>query len=192
MKKIISTLVLICLCNPAFSAPILPIEFEGQPQILFKDLNTDACGVRFLGAQSPEIFDKSAKVFIPDASFMIYRQGVGMVKAVLLETTMGGMIKESKIMTFKTFWMKANNHPQTAPTSGMAVDGENKGSKIYISSLDSVLSVLVGLMSGEKIKLGYVFEDEAKNLIVSGKVTLSDSERQEVMNCLEELKVLGK
>lgn len=45
-------------------------------------------------------------------------------------------------------------------------------------------------MSGEKIKLAYKFKDESKNMILYGKVSLSEDDFKQIEGCMGELATL--
>ena len=177
--------------NNSFAERLLPIDFIGQPQMMLKESNTNACGIRIVGIQSPaDISNKSEPIFIADASFMIYRNNIGIVKALISESTVGAFLKQSKNVNpkiFNTFWMKADSHPATAPIQGQAVNGETAGSKIYVTDTDSVINLYSAAMSGETIKLAYKFKDDSKSIILYGKVALSEDDSKQVQSCMNEL-----
>jgi hypothetical protein len=194
MRKVILSLLIILFCNSCFAERLLPVDFIGQPQMLLKDSNVNACGIRFVGLQSPaDASDNAAPIWIADASFMLYRNNIGLVKALISESTVGELYKKNKKetqKTFNTFWMKADNNPATTPIKGRAVDGESAGSKIYATETDSVISLYSAVMSGEQIKLAYKFKDETKSMILYGKVSLSEDDFKQIKGCIDELATL--
>ena len=191
MKKVLLSLVILLFCNSSFAERLLPVDFIGQPQMLLKDSNVNACGIRFMGIQSPsDSSDSSAPIWIADASFMLYSNNMGLVKALISESTVSALSKNNKKVnkkTFNTFWMKADNSPATNPVKGNAVDGEDAGSKIYITDIDPLISLYLAAMSGEHIKLAYKFKDESKNMILYGKVSLSEDDFKQIKGCMDEL-----
>jgi hypothetical protein len=197
MKKVLLSLVILLFCNSSFAERLLPVDFIGQPQMLLKDSNVNACGIRFMGIQSPsDSSDNSAPIWIADASFMLYRNNMGLVKALISESTVGAISKNSKKVsqkTFNTFWIKADNNPATSPVKGNAIDGEDAGSRIYITETDPLISLYLAIMSGEQIKLAYKFKDESKNMILYGKVSLNEDDFKQVKGCMGELaKLIAK
>ncbi|CAN4265615.1 hypothetical protein MCECM63_00110 [Methylophilaceae bacterium] len=118
---------------------------------------------------------------------------MGLVKALFSESTVGALSKNNKKVnkkTFNTFWMKADNSPATKPIKGNAVDGEDAGSKIYITDTDPLISLYLAIMSGEQIKLAYKFKDESKNMILYGKVSLNEDDFKQIKSCMGELATL--
>ena len=188
--KFISFLFLL-FSYSSFAERLLPIDFIGQVQMSVKDSNTNGCGIRMVGIQTPsDLNDKSAPIWIADASFMIYRSNIGMVKALISESKLGEMNKNNKRVNnkaFSTFWIKADQHAATSPIKGKAVNGETEGSKIYVTDPDSVINLYLAVLSGENLKLAYKFKDDSKDMILYGKVSLKEDEVHQLGGCMNEL-----
>lgn len=178
-------------CN-SFAERLMPIDFTGQVQMSVKDLNTHGCGIRFVGVQTPmDLNNKAERIWLVDASFMIYENGMGLVKALIAETKISEINKKkNNYQVFNTFWLKADNHPITSPIKGRAVDGETKGSKIYATDIDSIINLYLAVLSGEQLKLAYKFKDQSKDVIFYGKVSLKDDEINQITVCMSELSSL--
>lgn len=182
----------ILFSSNSFAERVLPIDFIGQVQMSVKDSNTNGCGIRMVGIQTPtDLDDKSAPIWIADASFMIYRNNIGMVKALISKSKLSEMnSKKANDIAFTTFWIKADNHAATSPIKGKAVNGETEGSKIYVTDPDTVINLYLAVLSGEHLKLAYKFKDESKDKILYGKVSLKDDEVRQLQGCMNELATL--
>lgn len=178
----------------SFAERLLPIDFVGQIQMSVKDSNTNGCGIRFVGIQTPKDFtDKAAPIWVADASFMLYRNNIGLVKALISESKLSEMNKSNKKVNdraFTTFWIKADKHAATSPIKGKAVNGETEGSKIYATDPDSVINLYLAVLSGEDLKLAYKFKDESKDMILYGRVSLKEDEINQLQGCMNELATL--
>jgi uncharacterized protein (DUF2147 family) len=194
LKPFISILhvLFVLFSSNSFAERLLPMDFIGQVQMSVKDLNTYGCGIRFVGVQTPtDLNNKAELIWLVDASFMIYRNGMGLVKALIAENKISEMITmKNNYKAFNTFWMKADNHPITSPIKGKAVDGETTGSKIYGTDIDSLINLYSTVIAGEQFKLGYKFKDKSKDMIFYGKVSLKEDEILQVQGCINELTAL--
>ncbi len=172
-----------------FAERVLLVDFLGQPVMNLSKGDVQACGVRFIAADIPENPSSNSEiVWISDASFMLDRSGYGMVKAVISKSTVGDIASGGKVVDqeFKTFWMKANGKSATHPIAGEAIDGENKPSKLYLTSATSIMNLYGEVVNKKPIMLGLQFYD-SNDFAFSGVVSISDEELNQVTSCMDEL-----
>lgn len=193
MKKVF-LIILCCFSFPdtSLAERVLSVDFTGQPLMNLNKGVIQACGIRYIGVEAPaNPSNLTETVWVSDASFMLDRSGVGIVKAVINKSTVGDIAKGAeggKIIAqeFKTFWMKPKEKAATHPLRGEAVDGENKPSKIYITDMDSITNLYDDVLQERPIMLGLQFED-GNDFAFSGVVRLKNAEINQVTSCMGEL-----
>lgn len=101
----------------------------------------------------------------------------------------GNMKKSYKPINFETFWIKPNQGVATKSTAknGLTLNGETEGSKIYPTRLESVVQIYMDAMLGRPIMIGYKFKDGTEDFAVSSPVEISDEEKGQISQCINEL-----
>lgn len=189
--KILTVLMTIMLPATCLAERLMPINFSGQPLMNLKEGAVDSCGVRFVGFTSPaNPSNKEEQLWVSDASFMLVRGGVGIVKAVLSKTTVGN-VNENKLETisqsFKTFWIKVDGEDSTKPINGDALDGETKGSKLYATKAVGLMRIYNAFVNKEPVQIGYKFNNDLSDLAFFGNISISGDEFNQINLCMNEL-----
>ena len=197
MKQILTFIVFLIFSNTSMAERMLKTDgFIGQPMLFLKEGNVDACGIRFMGVQTPvDVNNPKEKLWVVDASFMLNRAGYGAVKATLNSSTVGSMMKSSNtagdlsVVSFETFWIKAAGAEasQSIATGKKTLDGENKGSRMYPTEAMPVIKLYEAAISGEPILIGYKFKKGSDDFAFSAKVTLTEEESNQTQSCINEL-----
>lgn len=193
MKKmnVILLLVGLMVYGSAYAEQLIAADFVGQPSILLKEGVLQSCGIRFVGFENTFNPDNPKEsIRMSDASFMLDRKGYGLVKATLSMNTVGGVQTHKKQVTqpFRTFWIKAPNADATKLVKGQAVvNGDSINSKLYITDALSVMALHSAVAEQKPIQIGIKFDDDTKDFAFFGKVTMTDSEAEQVSSCMNEL-----
>ncbi|MEY8689884.1 MAG: hypothetical protein AB9M53_08400 [Leptothrix sp. (in: b-proteobacteria)] len=155
-----------------------------QPQMQVKSGAVDGCGVRIIAI--PTAGAPTKKGFAVDASFNIYADGVGMVKAGVIKTLNGNPTGETQPIS--NFWLKANGAKATAPNAvGVLKSPTPKGYLFYATELSTINKLFSALLEQEPVLLSIRRTDEDMDRTFAGTAVLSDTDRAQVMNCLNDL-----
>ena len=188
MKKLFIFITFITLAIPSFAERLMPIEFVGQPVLHLTDGRPSACGIRFLGVQSPaDENNPNETIWVPDGSFMIYRKGYGLVKAVAIQSDVKSLL-EHKVpvgQSFKSFWFKVEGQKATVPLTPIT-KGDNENSKLYVTDLTSVVEIYSSIIEGKILQFALKF-DNGNDIAFYGKVRLKPDEKQQILSCMNEL-----
>ena len=167
---------------------LMPIEFTGQTVLHLDDGRPTACGLRFIGVQTPQNGNNPDEiVWVPDGSFMIERRGYGLVKAVATNISVKDMLerKQPKGQPFKSFWFKVEGQKATTPLRP-ETKGDNENSMLYVTDLESVTNIFVGVIQGKQLQFALKFED-GNDIAFYGKVNVNPQDEQQLMSCITEL-----
>jgi hypothetical protein len=168
---------------------MLPIEFKGQPTVLLKDGSITSCGIRFFGVESPINGGSiDEPLYVSDASFMVDKRNIGMVKALIYKTSPDQMEKNvvPQSIQFNSFWIKANGAQATVPLDGKVLDGDDKNSKLYITDIEPIFKLFLGVLSKDPINIGFKFKDN-NDFAFYGKVQISEADSTQISSCIHEL-----
>jgi hypothetical protein len=192
MRKVVLALLLqigLLSSGNCVAERLFPATFIGQPVMHLKDGSVQACGVRFMGFDAPlNASNSKESVWVSDASFMLDRGGYGLVKAILKKATVGDVLNKRTpvLQAFNSFWIKAPGAASTQPVNGKVGDGENKGSKIYVTDIVSVMALHEAILDHKSIQLGIKSKD-SNDFALYGEVKLSEKEFEQVGSCMDEL-----
>jgi hypothetical protein len=156
-----------------------------DPQMQVKDGEVQGCGYRLKSI--PKSFAGQSSVVVLDTSFNLYSTGLGLLKGGALQIQIeDGKPTQATAKQIESFWLKTQAKKPTAPRNGRVVPAENAGYLLYSVSEESVLELFTGLVEGP-VTVGVRIRGEAIDRIYSGAVQLSDQDREQGIQCLDDL-----
>lgn len=186
MKRFICALLF--LPSFGFSATLEEAIFAAKIQTHMNQGVVSACGIELTGIELAKISPQN----IFNGSVMFFSNYAGMVKARIsivdinkISSKNFDFRRDTKILPTSEIWLKANNQKPTQPIGGVA-PSEDPGYIIY--KTDNTLQIIVAILNGEEIQVGYQPKNINHSKIMFGKVNITDSEQGQLVQCIKELK----
>ena len=192
MIKLMATFLLLTFAQYSYAERLMPMEFIGQPLMLLDEGNLQSCGIRIVGVQFPvDTNNPNELLWSADGSFMVNRNGYGLVKATASQITLNDITiqKASTNKTLKSFWFKAEGVKATTPLTKV-IQGEQKYSLLYSTNAESVLGLYRSVLNDKSIQFALKFEKGAQDVAFYGTVNIQKEELQQVISCMNELAAL--
>ena len=169
-------------------------RLDGQPLVYMRDGAVDACGIRIVVVDVPAAFNQASLITAYDVSFNIKSSGHAVVNAGSTDATLSdyetGNKDRRKAIAPQGFWFKAPGAKATAPVekmNGRMLAGADPGTVLYVAELDSVNALFSAHRARKPISMGVTRPGMRTERIFSGRINMSDSERQQVSSCLDQL-----
>lgn len=183
----------LALCAMALAAccasadTIEQAQLAAQPQMNVKDGALLGCGYRITAV--PKNTSRPTPVVAMDTSLNLFR-GVVMLKGGAIKfVARGGQpgVGEPVVQPIETFWLKVPNMRPTKAREGKIMPAENKGYLIYGETADALLGLLGAIWNREALTIGMRIKGENNDRIYTGVAEVSDTEIQQVRQCIQEL-----
>ena len=156
-----------------------------DPQMQVKDGAVQGCGYRLKAI--PSSFDGLSSVVILDTSFNFYSTGLGLLKGgALAFQAKGGTLGQATTKQIESFWLKTATGRPTTPQRKV-IPAENKGYLLYSESIDTILNLFASVAEGVPITVGVRIKGESVDRIYTGRVNLSDQDKAQGDQCIEDL-----
>jgi hypothetical protein len=186
MRLFIGGLMLAASVGSALAQSILEVDLIGQPLSYTKEGVVEGCGVRVVGVISPVPGDKAFKSF--DVSANLWKSGQALVKMIGEETPVADPIpSKARRMVLKNGWLKAEGKTSAAPLGGdFKSSTTDKGAYLFPVAFDGSIDFILAAARGERVQVA-VRRDVKAEWIYSGRVRLSDPEKNQILNCLKDV-----
>jgi hypothetical protein len=170
---------------------VIEAKFDGQPLVYMKEGQVNGCGVRVIIVHVPAVLKENSLITAYDASFNLNSPGYGVVKAGVTEATWAdfsvGLPKgKGRAIAPSKFWFKAPGAKATTAT-GKVISGDDPGTTLYATDVDPIIALLGAHKANVPILFGVTRPGVSTERIFIGAITMSDGERKQVANCLDEL-----
>ncbi len=170
------------LAASAEAQTMIEAEMTGQTLSTTKNGMVTGCGIRVVGVVQEGV---DARLF--DVSINISRNYGAAIKLTGKLGKIGNDSSEMKAQTIYGGWMKAPREAVAAPT-GNLMSGETPESKLFPVGQHQAAKVLGAMASDEPIQIAIRWNPSIET-IYFGKVDLSDAQRKQFIECIDELKV---
>ena len=183
----------------ASSQDVVETGLDGQALVYMKDGVIDGCGIRVLVVDLPAAYNQVSLITAYDVSFNLKPSGLAVVQARSTDATLSdyesGDKNRRRAIAPEKFWLKASGARPTAPDkrmNGTMLPGDDRGSVVYLSELDSVIALFTAHGARKPISMGVIRPGMRTERVFSGQINMSDSERKQVSSCLDELAISTK
>ena len=157
-----------------------------DPQMQVKDGAVQGCGYRLKSI--PKSFAGQSSVVVLDTSFNLYLTGLGLLKGGALQIQIkDGKPGQATTKQIESFWLKVQAEKPTTALNGKVLPAETKGYLLYGESVASIGKLFAGIAEGTPITVGVRIKGEAIDRIYSGAVQLSDQDKEQGSQCLDDL-----
>lgn len=156
-----------------------------DPQMQVKDGVVRGCGYRLKAI--PQSFDGRSPVLALDASFNLYLDGIGLLKGGAVHSDFKGGTPQPTTRPIQNFWLKVQGDKPTSAADGKVLASDTPGYLLYAASVDSVLALYRSVAAGTPLTVGVRVKGEGVDRIYTGIVQISDANRQQGRQCLEDL-----
>lgn len=181
-----ASIALLCLLPWISSAQnLLEARIEGQPLIYLKDGNIEGCGVRLFAFQLDPVGSAGTGW---DVSFNFWTNGLATAKGLAYDIDVRELKagKKPKNARLERFWIKAPNVSATQPRENRIFPGDDAGSIMYAIGLDTAIDLLKATFAKETLTVSIRRAGERTERLYFGIPSLSDAEREQLMNCVSE------
>lgn len=153
-----------------------------------------SCGITFAAVEAVKDADLKGPLTVFNGSFVLYSLSGGLLKGRIGSWNpkdaqgKGFNLNQVKPLPTTKFWFKAQGSAATAPQAGtgMFPSEDDPGYVLYAAPLKSTFAFAVAIENDESIQIGLQAKGEKSAKVLFGKVLLSDSEREQYTNCLNE------
>lgn len=197
MKKLVLKAVCGLAALASFYAPVkagtlLEAMLAGQAQQQMAAGEISACGFSLVAVEIPAS-PPSGRAYIFNGSVMVYGPEGGLVKVRISDmdakvvASSNYDLSKLRILDTSYVWLKAPGEKATEPSPNTTVTAsEDPGYKLYVSSMESTFALIDAIIDDKNIQIG--FKTKASNVeqVLYGKVSLTDSQRNQVAQCLGE------
>lgn len=181
--------IVLALPNVAVPAVIEQALIGGQPQMIMDEGRPTMCGLRLVAQPTTFRDPKSPKVFMLDTSLVMGREGLVLVKGFGLEATPDDLAKaDFKKVRLSTLWFKPEGSRATQPLEGKTLLGDDGVALMYADqeTFQVYTSFLNSVLNGLNLTIGFRLSPASDERIISGIVTLSESDMASFMRCNSE------
>jgi hypothetical protein len=183
---------LMAFCLSMYVAPFaaaqtaVEAQLSGQPLMYMKDGKVDGCGIRLVGVVVLSTLKDGIAL---DASVNIYNTGVGVVKALSYDVTLGAGQAGSKhrTMAIDRFWLKSPSGEATHPQDGQFHKTDDGGGRLYTVTVEDALNLLLAAATGNVVTLGLKRSAESHERIYFGRAKMTEGEKNQVISCMDSL-----
>lgn len=186
----ILALLILTVPNVAAPAVIEQAIIGGQPQMVMEEGRPTMCGLRLVAQPTTFRDPKSPKVFMLDTSLVMGREGLVLVKGFGLEATPDDLAKaDFKKVRLSALWFKPEGSRATQPLEGKTLLGDDGVALMYAdqATFQVYTNFLNSVLNGLNLTIGFRLSPASDERIISGIVTLSESDMASFMRCNSEL-----
>ncbi len=172
------------------AASLIPAQMGGQVQQTLEAGKVNGCGLTLFGVEQAQ----SGRVLVFNGSIVVFNSGAALIKGRVSSVdqkvivSSGFSPKDLTTLRSKNLWMKAPRTNATTPTGSGILDSEDKGYVLYAASLDTAFPVVLSVLEGEKIQIGFHTDGNKSAQIMFGEVSLTGDEKEQLRNCLQEIR----
>ncbi len=167
------------------------MEFQSQPLMYMKEGNVQGCGVRLVGVRPPPaISSEKANWQVIDVSFNLSLPGMATIKLSSYDSTPSELKANVKprMVYVERGWLKAPSAVGTNPMPGTNYfRGEDPNAVLYVTSVDSVLSLFKAQAENQTIHIGIRRKGENFERIFAGKLTFNETDASQSSQCFSDL-----
>ena len=157
-----------------------------EPQMQVKDGAVQGCGYRLKAI--PSSLAGLTSVVVLDTSFNLYESGLGLLKGGALQIPIKeGKPSQATSKQIESFWLKVQSEKPTKARSGKVVAAETKGYLLYGVSVADVSKLFGAIVEGTPITVGVRIKGESIDRIYVGAAQLSDQDKEQGSQCLDDL-----
>jgi hypothetical protein len=186
----ILALLILALPNIAASAVIEQATIRGQPQMIMEEGRPTMCGLRIVAQPTTFRDPQSPKVFMLDTSLVMGREGIVLIKGFGIEATQDGLAKgDFKKIRLSALWFKPEGSRATQPLKDKTSRDEEGMALMYADkeTFDVYTSFLKSVIEGLNLTIGFRLSQHSDERIISGFVSLNESDMASFMRCNSEL-----
>jgi hypothetical protein len=189
METLTNSITLIALLSvlPSISSAqnLLEARIDGQPLIYLKEGNIQGCGVRLFSVQLDAV-GSTGKSW--DVSFSYWTNGLAVAKGLAYDIDVRELKagKKPRNARLEQFSIKAPNVSATRPRENRILSGEEAGSIMYVIDLGTALDLFKAIAAKETFTVSIRRPEERTDRLYFGIPALTDTEREQLMNCVGE------
>jgi len=157
-----------------------------EPQMQIKDGAIQGCGYRLKSI--PQSLAGLTSVIVLDTSFNIYAKGKALLKGGAVRVAVkAGAPGKAENRQIASFWIKAQGEKPTKALNGKVIPGETQGYLLYVETIAAVAKLFDSVADGTPLTIGVRVKGEGIDRIYSGVAQLSDQDRNQGAQCLNDL-----
>ena len=146
----------------------------------------DGCGFRIKGM--PQGSAGTGSVVMFDTSFNLYATGMSLLKGGAVQVSMRqGEAGPPVNRPIQSFWFLAPDRAPTTPLSGKFLAAETPGYLLYGVPVDSLVGLFGAVMESSTLTVGVRIKGEPIDRIYTGSVNVSDADKQQSQQCMDQL-----
>lgn len=176
----------------ANAAMLLEATVIGQSQQQTQSGAVIACGVTIAAIEATP-GPPTGRSLIFNGSVMIYSPNGGVVKGRVSDMDSKAIasgnldFSKIKVLPSENFWIKAPNAIATESRTGTDVsNSEDPGYKYYLSSFESIWSVIQAVLEKRPIQVGFKVKGRTVERVLFGELQMTDAQRGQLDQCLAE------
>lgn len=178
--------VILLATSTATAGTVEQATLVAEPQMQIKDGEILGCGYRLKSI--PKSFDGLPSVIVLDTAFNIYAQGLALLKGGAVRVVVkAGAPGQTTNRQIESFWMKAPSEKPTRSLNGKVMPAETQGYLLYGESFGAVAKLFDAVADGTPLTVGARIKGEGVDRIYSGVAQLSDQDRNQGAQCLNDL-----
>ena len=181
-----AAVVLAVFAGPVAAGQVVQARMTASAQMQVSDGALKGCGLRVVAIATDDL----SAVTAVDFSFNTYRSGGALVKAGarMATTNASDQVLAPSIRPMDSFWVRTLGQEATKPDkAGILQSDSPKGYLLYGTTTASVASLFGAAFEGRPVQVGVRLAGESTERILSGTITESDTEINEVARCMTEL-----
>ena len=163
--------------------------FSGQPLVYQSDGKINGCGVRVVGVS--DFSSPGSEVAVLDSSFVVYGQGMSVVKAGMGTTTGAGVVSRNldlKPVRPESFWMRKEGGNPTAPVQGKIFPSPDDANFLfYAVPIASYVDLSEVVYGQHELQVGLKPAGAGFEWILAGKLTMSETDIRRYGECMQTL-----
>jgi hypothetical protein len=186
----ILALLILAVPNVAAPAVIEQAVIRGQPQMIMEAGRPTMCGLRVVAQPTTFRDPQSHKVFMLDTSLVMGREGLILIKGFGIETTPNGLAKgDFKKIRLSALWFKPDGSRATQPLKGETSRDDEGIALMYADkeTFQVYTSFLNSVINGLNVTIGFRLGPNDDERIVTGVVTLNESDMASFGKCNVEI-----
>lgn len=166
----------------AFPGTIEQAAVLAEPQMQVRAGAIQGCGYRLKGIPSSP--DLRRPILLLDASFNIYSEGFGLLKAGALQVD-GQRVDAAKtvVRPIVSFWLKVEGEKPIAAKGGKFIPAETVGYLLAGADVQVVVQLFEAVWDRRPIMVGVRIKGEGVDRIYSGVPQTTEHEKNEGLQC---------
>ncbi len=192
LRTLIASLFALC-CGVSYAGVLSKASVGGQVQQFLSDGKVTSCGITLYALE--EVKSPSDVLSVFNGAFMVAGPAGGLMKGRLATVSasqiLAGNFDPAMLRPVKTemVWLKAQGAEATMLSPGQKVlPSDDPGYITYLTPLPALVAVLSAVFEETPIQIGMKASDGKFDIVLFGKVVMSDEDKAALAACLREWK----